>query len=200
MPAFDGHTGKTLLFFSIKDVHIIIKEGCLSMAIKSSYKCSECGRVVEKTRIFKIDGGHVCAICLYGDAKPFEIWPIGVVKNKLRRKKRGFGTAGPRDVSLIELVPSQERFLYKLDEEKYITVLYYLNNRKPVKSIFRRGLDGKETGVFATRTPDRLAGIGIQDVKLVKIEGTTLYVEGLDAINGTPVLDIKMFWSAIKNP
>ncbi|MBW2597596.1 MAG: SAM-dependent methyltransferase, partial [Deltaproteobacteria bacterium] len=57
---------------------------------------------------------------------------------------------------------------------------------------FKRGLDGKEVGVFASRTPDRLSRIGIQDVRLVKVEGTTLVVKGLDAINGTPVLDIKL--------
>jgi tRNA (Thr-GGU) A37 N-methylase len=66
-----------------------------------------------------------------------------------------------------------------------------------VKSTFKRGLDGKEVGVFASRTPYRLSRIGIQDVKLVKVEGTTLYVEGLDAINGSPVLDIKLRLSSL---
>jgi tRNA (Thr-GGU) A37 N-methylase len=55
--------------------------------------------------------------------------------------------------------------------------------------------DRKRTGVFATRTPDRLSKIGIQDVRLVKVEETNLYVKGLDAIDGTPVLDIKLYWS-----
>jgi len=53
-------------------------------------------------------------------------------------------------------------------------------------------------GVFASRTPNRLSKIAIQDVTLVKIEGTTLYVEGLDAINGSPVLDIKLKINPIK--
>jgi tRNA (Thr-GGU) A37 N-methylase len=55
-------------------------------------------------------------------------------------------------------------------------------------------MDGKKVGVFASRSPDRLSRIGIQDVRLVRIEGTTLVVEGMDAINGTPVLDIKLRW------
>jgi formylmethanofuran dehydrogenase subunit E len=84
-----------------------------------------------------------------------------------------------------------------LEDEKYITVVYYLHKSRPIRSVFRRGLDGKKTGVFATRTPDRLSKLGIQDVMLKKVEKTTLYVEGLDAINGTPVLDIKLMWSKI---
>jgi len=170
------------------------------MAIRREYQCSECNRKVEKNKLVEIDGAQICTGCLYGDSVPFEVWPIGVVKNTLRRKDAGFGTTGAGDMSCIELFHSQKRFLYKLDEEKYITIVYYLHDRKPVKSIFKRGLDGKRTGVFATRTPDRLSGIGIQDVKLIKIEETTLYVEGLDAINGTPVLDIKMFCSSVRNP
>ena len=75
--------------------------------------------------------------------------------------------------------------------------MYYLHQAKPVRSVFRRGLDGKEVGVFASRTPDRLSRIAIQEVALVKIEGTTLYVEGLDAIHGSPVLDIKLGWKAL---
>jgi tRNA (adenine37-N6)-methyltransferase len=67
-----------------------------------------------------------------------------------------------------------------------------VHNARPVRSRFKRGLDGKTVGVFASRTPGRLSPIGIQDVRLLKVEGTTLIVEGLDAIDGTPVLDIKM--------
>jgi tRNA (Thr-GGU) A37 N-methylase len=158
----------------------------------SKLECSECHRAVEEQRIFVIDGKYVCDHCLYGDAGPFEIYPIGTVRNGLRRSKLNFGTKGDSGISAIELMPSQKRFMYGLEDEKYITVVYYLHKSRPVKSVFRRGLDGKMTGVFASRTPDRLSRIGIQDVKLVKVEGTNLYVEGLDAIDGTPVLDIKL--------
>lgn len=99
---------------------------------------------------------------------------------------------GPKGISCIDLIPSQKRFMYKLEEEKSLTIVYYLHKTKSVKSVFKRGRDGKEVGVFASRTPHRLSKIGIQDVTLLKIEGTTLYVEGLDAINGSPVLDIKL--------
>ncbi len=82
------------------------------------------------------------------------------------------------------------------EKDEMMTVIYYLHKSGPVKSVFHRGLDGKKTGVFASRTPNRLSRLAIQNVKLIRIEGTTLYVEGLDAINGSPVLDIKMYWEA----
>jgi tRNA-Thr(GGU) m(6)t(6)A37 methyltransferase TsaA len=46
-------------------------------------------------------------------------------------------------------------------------------------------------GLFALRTPRRPNPIGVSTVELVAIEGHVLHVRGLDAINGTPVLDIK---------
>ena len=46
-------------------------------------------------------------------------------------------------------------------------------------------------GVFALHTPDRPNRIGITEVELVSIEGNVLMVRGLDAIDGTPVLDLK---------
>ena len=111
------------------------------------------------------------------------------------RAKTGFGTIGKDEISRIELFESQKPFLYKLEEEQIITIVYYLHETNSIKSVFNRGLDGKKVGVFASRTPYRLSKIGIQDVKLLKIEGVTLCVEGLDAVDGTPVLDIKMRWS-----
>jgi len=62
----------------------------------------------------------------------------------------------------------------KLEDERNLTIVYYLHKSRSVKARFKRGLDGKEVGVFASRTPDRLSRIGIQDVRLVKVEGTTL--------------------------
>ena len=48
-------------------------------------------------------------------------------------------------------------------------------------------------GAFATRTPYRPNPIGLTIVELLKVEGNVLTVRGLDAIDGTPVLDIKPF-------
>ena len=114
------------------------------------------------------------------------------MKNNLKLNGTDFGVTGEYGLSRVELLDSRKPFLYKIDEETRVTIVYYLHKSSNVRSVFNRGLDGKKVGVFASRTPHRLSKIAIQDVKLVKVEGVKLYVEGLDAIDGSPVLDIKM--------
>jgi len=166
---------------------------------KNIYRCSECGKTVESEKIVIIDDRPLCLTCIYGKIQPFEIYPIGQIKNELQKNETDFGLSGKKNISCIELLPSQKAFMYRLEEEKFLTIVYYLHEIKSVKSVFKRGLDGKEVGVFASRTPYRLSKIGVQDVPLLKIEGTTLYVEGLDAINGSPILDIKMKRGPLNN-
>jgi len=166
---------------------------------KNIHRCAECGKTVASEKIVTIDNRPLCLACIYGQIKPFEIYPIGQVRNELKKNEKDFGLIGPKGISCIDITPSQKGFMYKLEEEKFLTIVYYLHETKSVKSVFKRGLDGKEVGVFASRTPYRLSKIGIRDVKLLKIQGTTIYVEGLDAINGSPVLDIKMKRSPLDN-
>ena len=54
-------------------------------------------------------------------------------------------------------------------------------------------LDSKEHGVFATRAPVRPNPIGLSVVRLVRIRGGTLWVQDLDILDGTPLLDIKPY-------
>jgi tRNA (adenine37-N6)-methyltransferase len=157
-------------------------------------RCAQCayGRPAED--LFLIDGSAVCRHCLFGGTQPVTLYPIGFVSNTQARDDSEFGLHNHTRTSRIDLFPSQKRFMYKLEEESHLTIVYYLHKARPIRSRFKRGLDGKEVGVFASRTPDRLSPIGIQDVLLRKVEETTLTVEGLDAIDGTPVLDIKLRW------
>jgi tRNA (Thr-GGU) A37 N-methylase len=165
---------------------------------KETYQCSKCGTLADKNKLCIVDDTYFCTRCLYGDIESVEIYSIGIVKNNLNKSPTGFGVVGDDKISRIILFPFQEIFMYKLEDEKHITIVYYLHKSGPVKSVFNRGLDGKSVGVFASRTPNRLSKIAIQDVTLVKIEGTTLYVEGLDAVNGSPVLDIKLKINSIR--
>ena len=158
-------------------------------------QCSQCRQPVHKNKLFVVDDGHICPRCMYGNTEPFEIYPIGIVRNNLKRRGPNFRTTGKAITSRIQLMPSQKPFMYKVEDEKFLTIVYYLHQSQTVRSIFDRGLDGKKVGVFASRTPDRLSRIGIQDVRLISVEDTNLYVKGLDAIDGSPVLDIKLSWN-----
>jgi len=154
--------------------------------------CNKCKKEKNLTHLEKIDGKFICHSCLYNNYKPYQIYPIGFVKNQLVRGHK-FGFKGsPHEISKIELFKSQEPFLYGLKDEKWITVVYFFHKQRQIRSIFSRGLDGKKVGIFASRTPERLSRIGITNVELIKIENTILYVKNLDAIDGTPVLDIKL--------
>ncbi|MBU0579824.1 MAG: SAM-dependent methyltransferase, partial [Candidatus Margulisbacteria bacterium] len=60
-------------------------------------------------------------------------------------------------------------------------------------------LDNKPRGVFATRAPNRPNSIGLSIVKLIKIEKNILYIENIDAVDGTPLLDIKPYVKEFKD-
>jgi tRNA-Thr(GGU) m(6)t(6)A37 methyltransferase TsaA len=74
-----------------------------------------------------------------------------------------------------------------------VLVLTWLDRAdRDVLRVHPRGDESRpETGVFATRSPDRPNPIGLHRVEVVSIEGATMTVRGLEAIDGTPVLDVK---------
>lgn len=61
-------------------------------------------------------------------------------------------------------------------------------------------LNGTRIGVFSTRSPHRPCPIGLSLVKILKIEDRTIYFEGVDMVNQTPVLDIKPYIPQYDNP
>ena len=77
----------------------------------------------------------------------------------------------------------------------HILVLFWLRQaRKPVLRIHPKGFkDLPKLGFLATRTPHRPNPIGVTVVRLLKRRGSRLWVEGLDAWEGTPILDIKPY-------
>jgi len=148
--------------------------------------CSECKREIKDGHSFFVDGRIVCYGCLFGKVRPVMIYPIGKVSQ-----------VNSDGISRIDLVSYQQRFMYKLEEEKWITIVYYLDRVNSISTVFKRGRkgNGKEVGVFASHTPHRTSRIAISDVELIRISNLSIYVKGLDAYENSPVLDIK----AVKN-
>jgi len=88
----------------------------------------------------------------------------------------------------------------------HLFVLFWLSQipdeQRMIMKVHPRGrMDMPLLGVFATRTNFRPNPIGLTLVELLKVEGNTLTVRGLDAFDGTPILDIKPFdsWDTAKN-
>ncbi|HMB01774.1 MAG TPA: TrmO family methyltransferase [Spirochaetota bacterium] len=158
-----------------------------------SARCVLCQKIVPEKQLFQIDGKYMCTACLFDGQDKLPLYPIGYIKNRQSRDSSAFGLEERQQLSHLILFKHQQRFMYKLEEERYLTIIYYLHKRrKNIPSVFRRGWDGKKAGVFASRTPERLSGLAVQDVELVEIKDNIVTVAGLDAIDGSPLLDIKV--------
>ncbi len=88
--------------------------------------------------------------------------------------------------------------LYRIEDFEKLYILFYFSKSKGYELIHRRRYDGEMSGIFASRSPYRPNKIGLTVVELLKVEGNVLHVKGLDAINGTPVLDIKPYIKEIE--
>jgi tRNA-Thr(GGU) m(6)t(6)A37 methyltransferase TsaA len=130
-----------------------------------------------------------------GGSESYRVHPIGWVRSKLQRRseapKQGF--EGAPDAWLEVL----EEFAAGLDDIEVgqeILVLTWLHEseRRVLKVHPRDDLRNPLTGVFATRSADRPNPIGLHRVKVLAIDGgVRLRVQGLEAIDGTPIVDIK---------
>jgi tRNA-Thr(GGU) m(6)t(6)A37 methyltransferase TsaA len=85
--------------------------------------------------------------------------------------------------------------LDEIDYFTYITVLFWMHKRDRSSLALKVNPMGRKDvpmrGLFATRTPDRPNPIGQTTVRLLRREENVLTVQGLDALDGSPVIDIK---------
>jgi tRNA-Thr(GGU) m(6)t(6)A37 methyltransferase TsaA len=121
--------------------------------------------------------------------------PIGIIHTPFAEQKgtpiqphRGRGVKGT-----IEVFPQYADGLADLDGFSHIYLLFHLHRSDGFNLRVIPYLDDTERGVFATRAPRRPNPIGLSIVRLVKVEGVTLYIEDLDILDGTPLLDIKPY-------
>jgi len=120
--------------------------------------------------------------------------PIGIVRKGIKRAAKG---DWEKTISEIVINTSLTEALDGLEEFSHIVVLYWMHQavsgEVPLKIHPRGKQELPLLGLFATRTPNRPNRIGIATVRLLERQGNILRVEGLDAIDGTPVIDIKPY-------
>jgi len=93
----------------------------------------------------------------------------------------------------VEVFPEYADGLRDLDGFSHLYLLYHFHQAPPAKLLVKPFLQDVERGVFATRAPCRPNGIGLSIVELLRREGTVLYVDHVDILDGTPLLDIKPY-------
>jgi len=96
-------------------------------------------------------------------------------------------------VGTIKLEEHYREGLADLDGFSHIYILYEFHMAKRTALKVTPFMDTAERGVFATRSPLRPNHIGLSIVRLKKIGGSVLTVQGIDVLDGTPLLDIKPY-------
>lgn len=119
--------------------------------------------------------------------------PIGIVHSPLRDP-----TEAPRqgrDAGIeaeIEVFPKYLPGLQGIGERERLLVVCWLHrSRRDLLQISAKEGGGPPRGVFATRSPNRPNPLAVYPVELLSIEGNRLRVRGIDAVDGTPVVDLK---------
>ncbi len=118
-----------------------------------------------------------------------EFNPVGIVRNHINeaddyRKIKDHP-------STIEIFVGYQDALLGIEENEYLDIVFYFHRSEQKVRPDKVSSSGVLQGAFASRSPKRPNLIGVTTVKLLSRKGNTLLVGGLDALNGTPVLDIK---------
>ena len=93
----------------------------------------------------------------------------------------------------VDVLPDFVEGLRDLHGFSHIVLLYHFHRVRKSRLIVTPFLDSHPRGVFATRAPTRPNPIGLSVVRLLRVEQSTLHVENVDIIDGTPLLDIKPY-------
>ncbi|MFZ6008731.1 MAG: tRNA (N6-threonylcarbamoyladenosine(37)-N6)-methyltransferase TrmO [Bacteroidota bacterium] len=122
------------------------------------------------------------------------LFPIGFVRSTLRNLKDAphQGYEGAPD-AWVEINSKYTEGLdgINVGDEIILITWFHLSDRDVLKVHPQNNKRNPLTGVFATRSPDRPNPLGIHPVKVLEIQGNRLKVQPLEAIDGTPLIDIK---------
>jgi tRNA (adenine37-N6)-methyltransferase len=129
-----------------------------------------------------------------------KVQPIGILRSCFREK---FGTPrqphlAPGSTAQLTVQPEflPEHSLDGLEGFSHVWLLawFHLNTNKGFRpKIHPPRLGGKTIGIFASRTPHRPSPIALSLARLIKIEGPTLHLAGIDLVDGTPIIDVKPY-------
>lgn len=137
------------------------------------------------------------------DGNRAQLHPIGLIRSsiKLRREAPKQASEGAPD-AWLEVNPAVAAGLDGLAAGDEIIVVTWLHQaRRDVLKVHPRSIPSAPlTGVFATRSPDRPNPLGLHPVTVREVDKSRLRIGPIEAIDGTPVVDIKPVLCAVQRP
>jgi tRNA-Thr(GGU) m(6)t(6)A37 methyltransferase TsaA len=128
-----------------------------------------------------------------------QMQPIGFVRSPYSETSqipKGCGAKHDAE-GVLEVLPEFEQGLQDIEGFSHLFVIWTFHKAEGFALLGKPPTDDRAHGVFATRSPYRPNPIGLTVVQLIKREGSSLHVRGVDMLEGTPILDIKPYLSSI---
>jgi tRNA-Thr(GGU) m(6)t(6)A37 methyltransferase TsaA len=126
---------------------------------------------------------------------PFSIVPIGIIHSPFMditgMPIQPNGARGIRGT--VEIFGEYADGIKDIEGFSHIFLIYVFHRSPSFRLTVTPFLDPTPRGVFATRAPRRPNAIGLSVVRLKEVQGTTLIIEDVDVLDGTPVLDLKPY-------
>ena len=129
----------------------------------------------------------------------FTSQPIGFVSSPYKQTSevpKGLGAKHEVEGEL-RILPELEVGLTDIEGFSHLFVVWEFDRAQGFDLLGTPPTDNRPHGVFATRSPRRPNPIGLTVVELLRREGATLHVRGVDMLDGTPILDIKPYLSSV---
>jgi len=125
--------------------------------------------------------------------------PIGIIHSPFRDiRGMPIQPTGAKGIfGEVEVFPEYCEGLKDIEDFSHVILIYHFHKSKGYSLLVKPFVDEHKRGVFATRAPKRPNPIGISVVRVVKVKGCKLQIEGVDVLDGTPLLDIKPYIPAI---
>ncbi len=119
--------------------------------------------------------------------------PVARVKNTRKDQRDDYWGSELSEIELLPHIPAES--FDGIEGFSHLEIIFYFDKANPLNAVYkfhpRGNKNWPETGIFAQRKKDRPNSLGLTVAELVKRDGNKIWVKKLDAIDGTPILDIK---------
>ena len=125
--------------------------------------------------------------------------PIGYVRSPYKSTQeipKGLGAKHDAE-GILEILPEFAPGLIDIEGFSHLIVLWVFDRAGKYELLGTPPSDNRPHGVFATRSPRRPNPIGLTIVELLRREGCSIHVRGIDMLDDTPILDLKPYLSSV---